>query len=117
MMTTPKDLIDRFTAEAQQFKRLALVVIFTDEARLMWSNGPNLLVRLNSYIEAGGLPIGTIGYVEAPGQFQFCVKVLDELCDVPLIKKHLGALLDRIKAEWVQAQGAEPSLVGLFQNN
>jgi hypothetical protein len=102
-MMTSKDLIDRFTAEAQQYKRLALVIVLEDEARLMWSDGPNLLVRLDSYIEAGGLPIGTIGYVDAAQQFQCSVKVLDELGDIPLIKKNLGALLDRIQAEWVQS--------------
>jgi hypothetical protein len=102
-MTTSKDLIERFTAEAQHFKRLALVVVLEDEARLMWSNGPNLLVRLDSYIDAGGLPIGTIGYVEAPEQFHCSVKVLDELGDIPLIKKNLGDLLDQIRAEWVQS--------------
>jgi hypothetical protein len=103
-MMTSKDLIERLTTEAQQFKRMALVVVLQDEARLMWSDGPNLLVRLDSYIEAGGLPIGTIGYMDTPEQFQCSVKVLDELGDIPLIKKNLGALLDRIQAEWVQSQ-------------
>jgi hypothetical protein len=101
---TSKELISRFTTEAQQYKRLALVVVLEDEARLMWSDGPNLLVRLESYIEAGGLPIGTIGYVGTPEQLQCIVKVLDELGDIPSIKKSLDALLNRIQAEWVQSQ-------------
>jgi len=101
---TSKELIDRFTAEAQQYKRLALVVVLEDEARLMWNDGPNLLVRLESYIEAGGLPIGTIGYVGTAEQFQCIVKVLDELGDIPSVKKSLDALLNRIQAEWVQSQ-------------
>jgi len=103
-VVTSKDLIQRFTADARQYKRLALVVVLENEARLMWSDGPNLLVRLESYIEAGGLPIGTIGYVGTPEQFQCIVKVLDELGDIPSIKKSLGALLDRIQAQWVQSQ-------------
>lgn len=107
MMTTSKDLIDRFTAEAQGFKRLALVVVLEDQARLMWSQGPNLLVRLDRYLEAGGLPIGTIGYFDEPDQAQFRIEVLKELSDVPLIKKHLAALLERIKAEWIEMQNAK----------
>jgi hypothetical protein len=107
MTTTSKDLIDRFTAEAQRFKRLALVVVLEDQARLMWSQGPNLRIRLDSYLEAGGLPIGTIGYLDEPDEFQFRVEVLKELSDVPFIKKHLAALLDEIKAEWVEMQNAK----------
>jgi hypothetical protein len=106
-MMTSKDLIARFTAEARQFKRLALVVLVEDEARLMWSDGPNLLLRLNSYIDAGGLPIGTIGYVDAPDRFQVSVKVLEELADIPLIKKSLTALLDRIQEEWVRSHSVK----------
>jgi hypothetical protein len=106
-MMSSKDLIDRFTAEAQQYKRLALVVVLEDEARLMWSDGPNLLVRLDSYLEAGGLPIGTIGYVDSPDQMQFRVNVLDELGDIPLIKKNLGDLLGWIQSEWVQSKNGK----------
>jgi hypothetical protein len=106
-MMSSKDLIDRFTAEAQQYKRLALVVVLEDEARLMWSDGPNLLVRLDSYLEAGGLPIGTIGYVDSPDQMQFRVNVLDELGDIPLIKKNLGDLLGWIQSEWVQSKNVK----------
>jgi hypothetical protein len=116
-MMTSKELIDRFTAEAQQYKRLALVVVLEDEARLMWSDGPNLLVRLNSYIEAGGLPIGTIGYVDSPDQLQFSVKVLEELGDIPLIKKNLGNLLDWIQLEWVQSQRVKSLPTQLSQNH
>jgi hypothetical protein len=99
-MTTQKDLIDRFAAEAQKYKRLALVVILGDEATLMWNDGPNLRIRLNSYIEAGGLPIGTIGY--DAGQYE--VKVLDELADIPSVRKQLSALLYTVKAEWMGSQ-------------
>jgi hypothetical protein len=110
---TSKDLIDRFTAEARNFKRLALVVLLEDEARLMWSDGPNLLLRLNSYIEAGGLPIGTIGYVDAAEERHFHVNVLQELAEIPLIKKSLASLLDRIQEEWVQSHAVKTLPAGV----
>jgi hypothetical protein len=116
-MMTSKDLIERLTAEAQQFKRMALVVVLENEARLMWSDGPNLLVRLDNYIEAGGLPIGTIGYVDTPGEVQCSVKVLEELGDIPLIKKSLGALLDRIQAEWLHSQRMKSQPAQFPQNH
>lgn len=117
MRKTPADLIDRFTAQAKEFKRLALVVVLGDQARLMWSDGPNLRVRLNGYIEAGGLPIGTIGYVEASGQLQFYVKVLEELGDIPFIRKHLGSMLQRIKMQWLESQLIQSFPIGFPQNN
>jgi hypothetical protein len=116
-MRTSKDLIERLTAEAQQFKRMALVVVLEDEARLMWSDGPNLLVRLDNYIEAGGLPIGTIGYVDTPDEVQCSIKVLEELGDIPLIKKSLGALLDRIQTEWLHSQRIKSQATQLPQNH
>jgi len=108
-MTKPADdIVDRFTAEARSFTRLALVVIVGNEARLMWSDGANLRMRLNGYIEAGGLPIGTIGYVEARNQLECHLKVLDELSEIPFIKAHLTRLLNEIQARWMESQGMNP---------
>lgn len=80
----------------------------------MWSDGANLRLRLNSYIEAGGVPIGTIGYIEARNRMECHIKVLDELSEVPSIKAHLTRLLHEIQARWMESHGMNPGQSNLL---
>ncbi len=102
-MRTTLDLIKELAEEANNFTGVALAVGFEHTTTFIFANQAEPLKALNAAIEAGGYPIGFMGWDMNNGLLTVQVRPIAEVCEDPetgrFVQDHMKRLCASFKAE------------------
>ncbi len=110
MARTTKDLIEELNRESKKFNSLALVVGFEKGSDFVYASDENSLEKLNGLIEAGGEPIGIIGFTLDSNIGTIYARALQEYQDKEWVHGYLGEMVEAI-GQGIIASGKAKSVV------
>ena len=96
---TTRDLIQELCAEGNRLELAALVVAVGHHTDLVYHADPDPLTRLNHLLQAGGRPVGIIGYRTSDGKARFSTRPLQECADEAWVARYLQAVVEAVFEE------------------
>jgi hypothetical protein len=92
-MRTTVDLISELQSAASTAEAAGLLVLFENNAILIWAGHPDPLSFLNEAVEVGGHPVGLIRWLRHNGEVTFQVMPLEEFREDDYILDFIASLM------------------------